>query len=120
MIPIHLFQLSQKNRSINHELFFAPSLNFKKTIILTTKPEANTVIKLSLRSGCSEIETDPRVHLFISKYKVRKNIITSILELSPITEHQEMMHFPIKKHQDNNYQGKIRYLHHSFLLSKRL
>lgn len=30
LIPIHLFQASQKNRSINHELFFASSLNFNK------------------------------------------------------------------------------------------
>lgn len=72
LIPIHLLQTSQKNRSINYELFFASSLNFNKTIILTTKSAANTVIKLCLRSECSEIERHPRLHVFISKYEVRK------------------------------------------------
>lgn len=62
LTPIHLFQVSQKNRSINHELFFASSLNFNKTIIPTTKPAANIVLKLFLRSECSEIETDHKVN----------------------------------------------------------
>lgn len=91
LIPIHLFQASQNNRSINHELFFASSLNFNKTIILTTKPVANIVIKLFLRSECSEIGTDPRVHLFLStKWEI---YLTDILALTSHTEYPEMMHF---------------------------
>ena len=69
LIPIHVFQASQKNRSINHELFFASSLNFNKTIIPASKSAAIlTVIKLFLRSECSEVERDPRVHVFMFKY----------------------------------------------------
>lgn len=68
LIPIHLFQASQKNRSINHELSFAASLNFNKTIIPATKPAVNIVIKLFLRPECSEIETATKFNLFFFKY----------------------------------------------------
>lgn len=68
LIPIPLFQASQKNKSINHELSFASSLNFNETIIPTTKPAANIVIKLFLRLERSEVETDPKVNLLIFKY----------------------------------------------------
>lgn len=53
------------------------------------------MIKPFLSSECSEIERYPRVHVLMSKYQVKKNIITDICTPSLNAEYQEMMHISV-------------------------